>query len=170
MSESGDHDLVAVLESIFFSDIAGIITTLHSNPFKISNDSTIPELSLPEQACTKFEDAFGLRWNSTVGRYLINDTHHEVLQQQNTHVTLRFGSDESGVTSIDITLPYSAFDLELDFPLNGTKQKYFPLLRATNATQYTLGRTFLQEAYFSFDFGKKHMLMHPGIWSLIMSD
>ena len=48
---------------------------------------------------------------------------------------------------MDIVLPYASFDLLASYPrvLNATK--YFPLKRAANESQYTLGRTFLQEAY-----------------------
>ena len=155
MSKDVNRDLVVVLESVSLSDSAGSVKTLHSTPFQVFIDSTIPYLWLPPELCSKFEDAFGLSWNSTVGRYLINDTHHEVLQQQNANVTFHLGNDESGETIVNITLPYSSFDLKLGFPFASTKQNYFPLRRAANATQYTLGRTFLQEAYVSYDLSKK---------------
>lgn len=162
MSEDVNRDLVVILKSVSLSDSAGSVKTLHSTSFPVFIDSTIPHLWLPPELCSKFEDAFGLSWNSTVDRYLINDTHHKVLQQQNAHVTFHLGNDESGETIVNITLPYSGFDLELGFPFVGTKQNYFPLRRAANATQYTLGRTFLQEAYVSYDFSKEHILMCPG--------
>ena len=154
MSDDVNRDLVVVLESISFSDSVGSVKTLHSTPFQVFIDSTVPYLWLPPELCSKFEDAFDLSWNPTVGRYLINDTHHEVLQQQNANVTFHLGIDESGETLVNITLPYSGFDLELGFPFTSTKQNYFPLRRAANATQYTLGRTFLQEAYVSYGLSK----------------
>jgi len=43
-------------------------------------------------------------------------------------------------------LPYAAFDLVADYPLVIDSSRYFPLMRAANESQYTLGRTFLQEA------------------------
>ena len=147
---NASRDLVVVLESVSLNDSTGSVKTLHSVPFEVFIDSTIPQLWLPEELCSKFEDAFGLSWNSTVGGYLINYTHHETLQQENANVIFHLGSDENGETSVDITLPYSAFDLELGFPFVSTKQYYFPLHRAANETQYVLGRTFLQEAYVSY--------------------
>ena len=162
MSEDVNRDLVVVLESVSLSDGAGSVKTLHSIPSQVFIDSTIPDLWLPEELCSKFEDAFGLSWNSTVGRYLINDTQHEILQQQNANVTFHLGNDESGKPIVNITLPYSGFGLELSFPFVRRKQKYFPLRRAANATQYTLGRTFLQEAYMSYDSSNENMLMCTG--------
>ena len=151
ISKNANRDLVVVLESVSLSDSAGSVKTLHSVPFEVFIDSTIPQLWLPEEVCSKFEDAFGLSWNSTVGGYLINDTHHESLRQENANVIFHLGNDESGETTINITLPYSAFDLELSLPFVSTKQYYFPLHRAAKGTQYVLGRTFLQEAYVSYD-------------------
>ena len=109
MSEDVKRDLVVVLESISLSDSAGSVKTPHSKPFQVFIDSTIPYLWLLEEICSKFEDAFGLTWNSTIDRYLINDTHHEVLQQQNANVTFHLGNDESGEKIVNITLPYSGF-------------------------------------------------------------
>ena len=162
MSENVNRDLVVVLKSISLNDDAGSVKTLHSIPFQVSIDSTTPDLWLPQEVCSKFEDAFGLSWNSTVDRYLINDTHHEGLLQQNANVKFHLGSDEGEEEVVNITLPYSGFDLELDFPFVSTKQNYFPLRRADNAARYTLGRVFLQEAYVSYDMSQKHMLMCPG--------
>ena len=162
MSEDVNRDLVVVLESISFSDSAGSVKTLHSTPFQVFIDSTVPYLWLPPELCSKFEDAFGLSFNSSIDRYLVNDTHHKVLQQQNANVTFHLGNDESGETIINITLPYASFDLELGFPFVNTKQYYFPIRRAANATQYSLGRTFLQEAYATYEFGHEHVLMWPG--------
>jgi len=53
--------------------------------------------------------------------------------------------------NLDIVFPYRAFDLTATFPVltnisNLTDSvAYFPLKRADNDTQYTLGRAFLQE-------------------------
>lgn len=108
-------------------------------------DSTVPDLHLPLDLCTRFEQAFGITWNETAQAYLVNDTLHTALKAQNATVTLSFGT-ASSTTIVDIALPYAAFDLEISYPLVTTPSRYFPLKRADNETQYTLGRTFLQEA------------------------
>lgn len=110
-------------------------------------DSTIPDLHLPVELCTQFERSFGITWNDTAQAYLVNDKLHSDLKAQNATVTFSFGT-VSSTTSVDIALPYAAFDLQLAYPLatSGGSTRYFPLKRADNETQYTLGRTFLQEA------------------------
>jgi hypothetical protein len=41
----------------------------------------------------------------------------------------------------------SAFDLQAHWSIYPSTTNYFPLRRAANDTQYTLGKKFLQEAY-----------------------
>jgi hypothetical protein len=111
-------------------------------------DSTVPHIWLPLEACQKFESAFGLTWDSASELYLVNDDLHDKLVAQKASVTFQVGNTtEAGEQdTINITLPYESFDLTVDYPLVENKTKYFPLKRAANDSQYTLGRTFLQEA------------------------
>jgi len=97
------------------------------------------------EACTLFEQAFGLTWNDTLELYLVNSSQHNTLLAQNANVTFTMGNLTAGA-SVNITLPYAAFDLNVSSPIVPNPTNYFPLKRAANSTQYTLGRTFFQEA------------------------
>jgi hypothetical protein len=110
-------------------------------------DSTVPEIWLPENACTIFEQAFGLQFDPHTNLYLVNDTIHSALQSLNPSLTFTLGNARSGGPSIEITMPYSAFDLQANWPIYPNATNYFPLRRAANDSQYTLGRAFLQEVY-----------------------
>ena len=147
MREDYTRDLVVTMQSISFSNATGKSTTMSSSPFLIFIDATVPEIWLPEEVCSNFEDAFGLTYNSTINRYLVNDTLHSKLQKLNFSVSFLLSDYLGETTTVNITLPYASFDLELGPPLVGVKQNYFPLRRADNDTKYTLGRTFLQESY-----------------------
>jgi len=110
-------------------------------------DSTTPYIYLPLNVCQQFEEAFGITWDSDVQAYLVNDTLHSTLQAQNTSVVFTIGNSSTiPGQGVNITLPYAAFDLMAEAPLVPSSTRYFPLMRATNESQYTLGRTFLQEA------------------------
>lgn len=114
-------------------------------------DSLIPEIWLPIKTCQSFEEQFGLVWNSTINYYLINDTQRANLLKQNPNVTFTLAANSTTSHTVDITLPYAAFDLELSYPLanitnSDTTLRYFPLRRANSTIGYSLGRTFLQEA------------------------
>jgi hypothetical protein len=138
------RDLVVSLQSISYSGTtqASILT----ESINIFIDSTDPNLWLPDSACTAFEEAFGLTLDSTTGLYLVNDSHHTTLLASDAEVSFRLSDVSNGGATVLITLPYNAFDLTAEYPLVGNTSYYFPLKRAANESQYTLGRTFLQEA------------------------
>lgn len=120
-------------------------------------DSTVPHIWLPRAVCDRFESAFGLTYDPTTDLYTVNDTAHSRLQQLKPTVTFKLGStaDNNG-NSINIVLPYAAFDLQSSWPIYANATNYFPIRRATNDSQYTLGRTFLQEAYLVVDYERKN--------------
>jgi hypothetical protein len=117
-------------------------------------DSTLPDIWLPESVCELFEDKFGLQWNETFGMYLVGDEQRRRLQAENTSVSFDLAPGPDSPEAVTITLPYSAFDHEVKYPLAGitdgnTTLHYFPLKRSPNETtgfDIFLGRTFFQEA------------------------
>jgi len=140
--------------------------TEESGGFYAFIDSTVAQLWLPIEICETFEKVFGLTWDEDSELYLVNDTLHTQLQNQNASVTFTLGALSSGGDTIDIVLPYAAFDLQVSYPLQANKTFYFPLKRAANATQYTLGRTFLQEAYLVADYERRNFTVAPCAWVL----
>ncbi|KAI0509651.1 aspartic peptidase domain-containing protein [Xylaria bambusicola] len=144
------RDLVVVLQSISYSGSTS--TTLLSDPIDIFIDSTDPNLWLPGDVCDAFEQAFGLMFDSNSDLYLVNETQHTTLLNSDAEVTFRLSDVQSGGDAVRIVLPYAAFDLTAKYPLVENESYYFPLKRAANSTQYTLGRTFLQEAYLTADY------------------
>lgn len=58
-------------------------TSLLTEPLKsITIDSTFPYIYLPTSACALFESKFNLVWDSTAQLYLLNDTLHSALKEQ----------------------------------------------------------------------------------------
>ena len=108
-------------------------------------DSTVPYLWLPQEACQLFETAFGISWDSLNNLYLVNETLHDTLVQENPSVIFNLANRLDG-PSVNITLPYASFDLEANYPLVKKESRYFPLQRASDENSYTLGRTFFQES------------------------
>lgn len=144
MADDITRDLVLYVQSISYSGSTS--TTLLTEPISVFIDSTDPNLWLPDSVCDAFEDAFGLTLDNETNLYLVNDTHNTELLNSNAQVTFRLSDVASGGEAVTITLPYDAFALTAEAPLVDNSSYYFPLKRAANSTQYTLGRTFLQEA------------------------
>jgi hypothetical protein len=85
----------------------------------------------------------------------VNDTIHERLKALNPTITFKLGNDNDSTTTTNIDLPYAAFDLQIGWPAYNDTRNYFPIKRARNSSQYTLGRTFFQEAYMVTDFSRR---------------
>ena len=142
-----ERDLVVDVGSIIFSTKNSTRSLLTSS-IPVFIDSTVPYFYFPLSVCQEFESAFGIIGDDDVQAYLVNETLHSRLQAQDATVTFALGNRLSE-QSVNISLPYAAFDLTANYPLVTNSSGYFPLMRATNESQYTLGRAFLQEAYIS---------------------
>lgn len=126
-------------------------------------DSTVSQMWLPQSVCDRFAQAFGLKYDSSTGLYLVNSTNHAQLKQLNPSVTFTVGSQDSSSPNTNIVLPYAAFDLQAGIPLFNFSTNYFPLRVAANEKQQVLGRAFLQEAYVSVDWERKHFTLGQAI-------
>ncbi|TVY83951.1 Candidapepsin-8 [Lachnellula suecica] len=140
--------------------------TLLPNSILALIDSTVSPMWLPVEACEAFESTFGLVYDTASSLYLVNDTQHTALLKQNTSLTFTLSTTLQGTDTFNITFPYAAFDLQAQYPLVNGTQRYFPLQRAANDTQYTLGRTFLQEAYLTVDYGRSNFSVSQRKWEL----
>ena len=153
------------IESITASKTLASNITLLSNDVSALIDNTLPYLWLPLQVCRQFEIAFGLSWDPSMEIYLVNDSIHQQLQNLNPSVTFTFGNNNSSVNNQStITLPYAAFDLQASKPIYPNGTNYFPLRRASSASQYTLGRAFLQEAYLFVDFEQRYFSLSQALF------
>lgn len=141
------RDLVVALRSIQFTDSS---TTnkelLPSGSILTFIDSTVPHIWLPIDACKAFETAFGIAYDNKTQLYLVNDTLHSTLMKQNASLSFVMGNEVQGGETVHINFPYAAFALQVGYPIVNSTTRYFPLRQAANDSQYTLGRTFLQEA------------------------
>jgi hypothetical protein len=129
-------------------------------------DSTSAELWLPLDACKIFEYEFGLTYDNDTDLYLVNDTLHDSLLERNASVTFKLGQSPDSEETVKITLPYAAFDQKVTPPYRNVANisNYFPLRRGANDTQYTLGRTFLQEAYITVDYEVSRFQLSQVVW------
>ncbi|KAI8680822.1 Peptidase A1 domain-containing protein [Fusarium sp. Ph1] len=150
MADDITRDLVVALQAIIYSgaDQASLLPS----PINIYIDSTDPNIWLPKSAVEAFESAFDLTLDEDSNLYLINDTHHNSLLKLDAEVSFRLSDVLDGGDTVTITLPYQAFALRAEYPLVEKSSYYFPLKLAANESQYTLGRTFLQEAYLTADY------------------
>ena len=118
----------------------------------------VSQIWLPIPVCQQFETAFNLTWNSTAELYLITEEQHARLSAQSptfTFTMAAFADASRDGPTVNIEIPYSAFDLNISQPYVTSTKRYFPLKQAQNESQSTLGRAFLQEAYVIADYEQK---------------
>lgn len=131
-------------------------------------DSTVAEIWLPKWACDQFERAFNLAFDPVTQLYLIDDATHRALSHLSPNITFTLSPTppSSGSSTVAITLPYAAFDLTARPPYRNltSNRRYFPLRRAANLQQITLGRTFLQEAYLIVDWERQNFSVSQVAW------
>ncbi|KAK4508215.1 hypothetical protein PRZ48_001953 [Zasmidium cellare] len=147
----GAHNLslqIAISSVLGMNTLNGTRALLESvEPTTFTIDSNVADLWLPQASCDLFADAFGLIYDSTTDLYLINDTSHSQLTTQDPSVTFTISGVTNLTSTTNVVMPYSAFDLNASIPIYNTSTRYFPIRAASNASQYVLGRAFLQEAY-----------------------
>ncbi|KAL8916192.1 MAG: hypothetical protein Q9172_006411 [Xanthocarpia lactea] len=154
------RDLVVGLQSVEYSDTRTTGRRLLPEGILTFIDSTVPHLWLPLDACRAFESAFGLTYDNATDLYLVNSTLHDALTKQNASISFTLGNGVQGGETVNITFPYASFDLQVSSPIVPVPTRYFPLRRADNDTQYTLGRAFLQESYLTVDYERSRFSVH----------
>ena len=153
------------IESIVAENAFGGTRSLLSQGTPVSAviDSTVTQMWLPQDVCNLFAKAFGLKYDSSTGLYLVNNTNHRQLKQMNPSVTFTLGGEDSTGSTTNIVLPYAAFDLQAGIPLFNSTTNYFPLRVAANKDQQVLGRAFLQEAYVFVDWERNNFTIGQAI-------
>ena len=145
-AQDREAEILVGVQRIEFASSNGTKSSLLPKGVRANVDSTTPYIYLPLEACEAFEKAFNLEYNATMDLYPVSNSRHADLIAQNASITFVLGDDTSGGETVNITLPYDSFGLTAESPVVEDSTMFFPLKRAINETQYTLGRTFLQEA------------------------
>ncbi|KAM0135687.1 hypothetical protein ACHAO1_005042 [Botrytis cinerea] len=162
---SGD-DLTIDVNAITVKSPGGTsqVVSSPSSSFPAFIDSSVPYLYLPTSICQKFEEAIGISYDSESELYLLTDAQHTALVNRNASVVFTL-TNSTSKAMVNITLPYAAFDWWAEYPLVQNSTRYFPLKRATDNSQITLGRAFLQEAYLVADYERSQFSIHQRNWT-----
>jgi Eukaryotic aspartyl protease len=157
-AEDDARDLTVSVRGIGLESKTVGSRSLHDQGFSAVIDSGVSHYWLPPAACRAFEEAFKLVYNETVGLYFINEDQHTRLQSENPSVTFTLGNDMSNGPEVTFSLPYASFELRIneEYPLVPGWSRYFPLRKASDPMQYTLGRAFLQETYLTANYERRN--------------
>jgi hypothetical protein len=154
LNGSDENAFMIKIHDISSVDRSQQSSVLLRTPILARFNSMVPHMWLPLQVCQQFQEAFGLNWDSVSELYIVNDTIHDSLLARNITVKITLGSTKTPGERVTIDFPYSMFDLRVTYPIYNGVINYFPLRRAVNESQYTLGRAFLQGIYITADYDR----------------
>lgn len=147
------------------TSVNGTKTNLLSDGIKATIDTNTPDIWLPTSVCDHIASTLGLTYFQEADRYIVNDTTRAAIKSSSPTFTFVIGTSTSGGSTVTIEIPYGAFDLQATYPIFGTPAYYFPLRRAANESQFTLGRAFLQEVYLSVDWERNVFNISQAVFS-----
>ncbi|CAK1366282.1 unnamed protein product [Cercospora beticola] len=157
------RDLLIGLQSIMHDTLGS--TPLLADGIYVFLNSLVAHMWLPIGICQAFETAFELEWDNVTEFYTVSEDTHARLVAQNPSFAFTIGaSKDQGTSNTVINIPYAAFDLNVSTPYYNQSQRYFPLKRAQNDTQYILGRAFLQEAYIIADYDRRNFTVGQALF------
>ena len=137
---------------------------LQDGPVYSLIDSAESQIWLPVSACDGFAKFFNLTYDNATDLYLVDPDTRKQLQARNPTITFGLGRTSNPLERVSIVLPYSAFDQQASYPIYPNATNYFPIRRAYNDSQYTLGRTLLQEAYLKVDYERESFSVHQAVF------
>ncbi|KAL1960406.1 hypothetical protein VTO42DRAFT_7705 [Malbranchea cinnamomea] len=179
---SPDYQPVVAIQSIEIS------STLVHNPMSAGNDSGLvpsdndylftidsstPFFWFPEKMCDSFASALGLTYNETLQLYTYgsNPSRFDSFVDSAMKFTFTLSNLPDSTKHVVIELPISSMDHRLTYPFpdlslqpSDEGLRYFPLRKAKDPRQYTIGRTFLQEAYLVVDYERRNFSISQAIF------
>ena len=167
LAANDPRPLKAQLKSVLGQRTLNGTMALLTTPIQVVIDTALPYMWLPRNACDTIAAAYGLVYQSDNQFYMADPTFRRQLLGKQPTLTFVFEGTDGG--TVDMVLPYAALDLNLtDFVYYSQPNQtypYFPLRRAVNETQYTLGRAFMQEAYIIVDHERQNFTLAnvPGL-------
>ncbi|KAE8142311.1 aspartic peptidase domain-containing protein [Aspergillus pseudotamarii] len=144
-------------------------------------DSSTSYLWLPSDTFDAFGAALNLTYDDSSGFYAYgNDTSlRERLLAMNISITLSISDLPDSSQSVNITLPFQAFDHSLTYPYpdlpskySDTPLPYLPIRRANTNDEQRIGRVFFQEAYLAVDYEREQFSLYQAKFgtNLVSSD
>lgn len=153
VATNNSRSLVTRMQSLVVANtLTGTLSAAFGLPsLQLAIDTGVSQLWLPKVICDKLEEALGLTFDPSTELYLVNDTTRNKLLDLAPEFTFTLAANATSSETVNIVLPYAAFDLMVSQPFYNTSRHYFPIRRAADEKLYVLGRTFLQEAYLVVD-------------------
>ncbi|KAH8659918.1 aspartic peptidase domain-containing protein [Xylariales sp. PMI_506] len=115
-------------------------------------DGCSPYLTLPSSTCQAIAQHLPVTYSANLGLWLWNTNDPQYSTIVNSASALSFVFEDTA-GEVTISVPFRHLNLTLESPLVETPQPYFPCYDGVSS-DYTLGRAFLQDAFFGANWGQ----------------
>ena len=121
-----------------------------------------PYMSLPPWLCQGIASWLPVTFLPRLGLYTwnVDDPRYDEIISSSAQLEFTFGA--SLTKNVTIKVPFSLLNLTLEFPLADTPTPYFPCSPRVNENKnkiWSLGRAFLQSAYFGYNWDSKKLFV-----------
>lgn len=122
-----------------------------------------PYLAVPNSTCAAIAQYLPVTYSPKYGLYFwnMNDPLYKRIVTSPSYLSFTFRAAGLDTPNITIKVPFQLLNLTLDAPLVTTPTQYFPCQPPQDTHTWSLGRAFLQAAFFGVDWGDG-----PGKWYL----
>ncbi|KAH8198512.1 hypothetical protein TruAng_007346 [Truncatella angustata] len=126
-------------------------TTIGSS-LKMGVEPCNPYLNLPKSSCDAIAANLPVTYNTGLGLYFWNtdSVDYKRIVSSAAALTFSFRDPDNNARNVNISVPFRHLNLTLEEPLVDTPTPYFPCNGASPG--YSLGRAFLQDAFFGTNF------------------
>ena len=125
--------------------------------FPVTMNPSAPYLALPNSTCAAIAKDLPLTYQTKYGLYFwdVDDVQYQRIVTSPSYLSFTFRASGPSVTRLLIKVPFSLLNLTLEAPLIDTPTFYFPCQPPQDSSEYSLGRAFLQAAFFGVDWDEE---------------
>lgn len=166
------HEDVELVHTVWVESINWVDKLKGNISFDVSQtnytshiDSTRPFIYLPPVIYDKLSENLDLQYDNQTKSLIVPDEKQMEFKIRDPIMSFTvtpLNRDKIPNKSVTIQIPYSSLLLKMDYPIAKKNQsvRYVPIRKASDSSQYVLGRTFLQNAYIVSDYERGSFSIH----------
>lgn len=123
----------------------------------VTMNPSAPYLALPNSTCAAIAKSLPVTYQTKYGLYFwnVDDDQYQRIVTSPSYLSFTFRASGPSITSLVIKVPFKLLNLTLEAPLIDKPTFYFPCQPPQDSLKYSLGRAFLQAAFFGVDWDEQ---------------
>jgi hypothetical protein len=167
------HEDVLQVHTVWVENITWMDSLKGNHSFDLSRtnftthiDSSRPFIYLPPSIYDDLIENINIPYDNETDTLHLSSAKQMELKKQNLGISFTLAPlnrGSAGSSSVTITLPFESLILEMSFPASKKRNQsewYVPIRKATDPSQYVLGRAFFQHTYLVSDYERRTFSIH----------